>query len=269
MNSKFTLWQIPSQIGSIGMSYVLRTGSGRIIVFDGGWAEEAGYMRGFLGAFGNRVDAWFLSHPHDDHAGVLLEVLKDPRDIAIDTLYQSSLDPEWYAVYEPDFADFSRSYYAAVEQSGVKSIEAQIGMTIEIDGVLFEILSIKNPEFEENPYNNQSVVVKVTDSEKSVLFLGDLGEEAGRKLLAGPMAGKVRSDYVQMAHHGQNGVDEDFYRAVDPSYCLWPTPEWVYENATEAGPNTGILTTMQTRDWVKRLNIKQHYLSFEGLVKID
>jgi beta-lactamase superfamily II metal-dependent hydrolase len=265
----FTLWQLPSQIGSIGLSYVIRTDGGKVIVFDGGWVQESGYMRGFLAALGNKVDAWFMSHPHDDHAGVLMDILQDPRDIKIQTIYQSSLDPDWYYIYEPDYKDFSDSYYKAVRESNVQSIEAELGMNITIDGVLFEVLGNKNPELIDNPYNDQSVVVKVSDASKSVLFLGDLGWDGGKKLLASEYASKLKSDYVQMAHHGQNGVEENFYQAVDPKYCLWPTPIWVWDNITEAGPHTGDLTTMQTRNWMSKLNIKEHYLSFNGLVKIE
>ena len=49
----FTLWQIPSQINTIGNSYVLITNKGRIVVMDGGVKEETPFLRGFLGALGN------------------------------------------------------------------------------------------------------------------------------------------------------------------------------------------------------------------------
>ena len=265
----FTLWQLPSQIGSIGMSYVIQTSAGKVIVFDGGWVQESGYMRGFLAALGNKVDAWFMSHPHDDHAGVLMDILQDPRDLKIQTIYQSSLDQEWYNIYESDYKDFSDSYYKAVRESNVQSVEVELGMNITVDGVLFEILGVKNPELIDNPYNDQSVVVKVTDASKSVLFLGDLGWDGGKKLLASEYSSKLKSDYVQMAHHGQNGVEEDFYQAVAPKYCLWPTPLWLWNNDGGEGINSGPFTTMQTREWVEKLGVKKNYLAFEGLVKID
>lgn len=265
----FTLWQLPSQIGSIGMSYVIRTDGGKIVVVDGGWVQESGYMRGFLAALGNSVHAWFISHPHDDHAGVLMDILQDPHDLKIDTLYQTSLDPGWYYTVEMDYISFSDSYYASVRESGIKSVEVELGMNITIDGVTFEVLGIRNPELTENAYNDQSMVVRVSDATKSVLFLGDLGFEGGKKLLAGEYSSRLKADYVQMAHHGQNGVDEDVYQAIAPKYCLWPTPVWVWDNVTENGYNTGILTTMLTREWMRKLNIEEHYLSFDGLVKID
>ena len=47
-NESFTLWQLPSQINTIGNSYVFRTPNGKVVVMDGGVAEETPYLRGFL-----------------------------------------------------------------------------------------------------------------------------------------------------------------------------------------------------------------------------
>ena len=59
----FTLWQLPSQTPSQMMSYVLVTGGGKVIVIDGGNRGDALYLKGFLGAVGNHVHNWFISHP--------------------------------------------------------------------------------------------------------------------------------------------------------------------------------------------------------------
>lgn len=267
--SGFMLWQLPSQIKSIGMSYICRTSEGRVIVVDGGYGQDASYLREFLGLLGNKVDTWFISHPHEDHAGALVEILKNPKDIKIRRIVHSSLDKSWYKKYEPECQAFCDDYYKTLSNSDVKKVEAKIGMTIKIDGMLVEVLGIKNPEFENNPYNNQSMVLKVSDTRKSVLFLGDLGVDGGRKLLAGPMASKVRADYVQMSHHGQRGVDEAFYQAVSPKYCLWPIPKWLWDNDSGKGPNSGSWDTMLTREWISKLNVKENYLAFQGLVLIQ
>lgn len=63
----FTLWQLPPQGPSQMNSYVIRTDAGRVAVIDGGTAADAPYLRGFLAALGNRVEWWFVTHPHVDH----------------------------------------------------------------------------------------------------------------------------------------------------------------------------------------------------------
>ena len=90
--SAFSMWQIPSHRNTIGNSYVFRTKGGKVIVMDGGFPEEEFTLRGFLGALGNEVEAWFISHPHDDHMGALWEILKQgTQDLRIKAIYHSSL----------------------------------------------------------------------------------------------------------------------------------------------------------------------------------
>ena len=111
--------------------------------------------------------------------------------------------------------------------------------------------------------------MRVTDREKSVLFTGDLGVEGGEKLLKSPYADRLHADYVQMAHHGQNGVNEEFYRHVNAIYYLWPTPKWLWDNDNGGGKNSGPWDTLNVRAWMEKLPVKRHYLMFEGLCKIE
>ena len=85
----FTLWQLPSQVDTIGNSYVLQTDGGRLVVMDGGMKDETLFLKGFLAALGNEVEAWFVSHPHNDHMGALTEILKKPGDLKIRKIYHS------------------------------------------------------------------------------------------------------------------------------------------------------------------------------------
>ncbi len=103
---------------------------------------------------------------------------------------------------------------------------------------------------------------------KTILFTGDLGVEGGRKLLNSSFGKKLHAEYVQMAHHGQNGVDEDFYRAVHPACCLWPTPEWLWNNDNGGGKGSGPWATLNVRSWMEKMGIKEHYIAKDGLCKI-
>lgn len=266
--STFTLWQLPTQINTIGNSYVIRTDDGKVIVMDGGVKEEEGYLRGFIGALGNVVDCWFVSHPHDDHIGAFLRILENPKGIQVRQICQSTFSDSLMA-REPGSKETAKKFYEAAKKSGALMTEATLGMTMKFGKTTFRILGIKNEELTTNPYNNSSMVIRVWDPVKSVLFLGDLGAEAGDKLLNGKYRNQLDSDYMQMAHHGQNGVTMEFYRSVKFRACLWSTPTWVYNNDAGGGFNTHILTTIETRNTVDSLQITEQYFSFEGLTKID
>ncbi|HOB72913.1 MAG TPA: MBL fold metallo-hydrolase [Phycisphaerae bacterium] len=266
----FTLWQLPNQTHSQIMSYVIRTAHGRIIVIDGGTTGDGPYLKGFLAALGGVVDTWIMSHAHDDHFGALTAILATPDAPAIGRMYASLPDMDWLRKYgyEQDIKPYEQ-FLAAVDKAGLKVVEAKVGDTFEIDGVRTEVFGVRNPEITKNAINNSSMVWRMWDERKSVLFLGDLGEEGGCKLLASPYANRLRADYVQMAHHGQNGVDEDVYRAIQPRYCLWPTPLWLWDNDKGQGKGSGPWKTLEVRAWLDKLPIERHYVMTEGLCRID
>ena len=266
--SHFTLWQLPSNTYSQMMSYVLQTQNGQLIVIDGGTAGDACYLRGFLGALGNDVEAWFISHPHPDHVDALTKILRQAGDLRINAIYGSLPQEHWVEEHEPAYLESLTEMNKALRESSQEVTEVVAGEVIKIDGIRIEVLSAKNPEITNNAINNSSVVLKVSDTHKSVLFTGDLGVEGGRKLLDSPYGKRLKADYVQMAHHGQNGVDESFYRAVQPRYCLWPTPEWLWNNDSGSGPNSGPWKTMEVREWMDMLGVTKHYVSASGLYKI-
>lgn len=103
--------------------------------------------------------------------------------------------------------------------------------------------------------------MRVWDKKHSVLFLNDAGIECGDKAMANNPIEDFYCDYIQMAHHGQAGVSEDFYKKAKFRACLWPTPTWVYNNDCGKGFNTHILQTITTRTWIDNLGIKEQYVS--------
>lgn len=264
-NESFVLWQLPSQIDSIGNSYVVQTANGKVIVMDGGFEAEKDYLRGFIDALGGKVDAWIISHPHDDHITAIIALLENPKGLKIDKIYHSRFPDVLIDAESEKTAEITRKFYSLLDNAtDIEVVDCHCGDEFEIDGVNFKILSEKNPEMaNRNPYNNSSLAYKMWDSKKSFIFLGDLGVEGGQKLLDSEYAKDLECDYLQMAHHGQNGCDKKFYQAVKFRACLWPSPKWVY-NAP-----MGRLKTAEVRGWMKELGITEHYVSNEGLARIE
>lgn len=264
-NESFVLWQLPSQIDSIGNSYVVQTANGKVIVMDGGFEAEKDYLRGFIDALGGKVDAWIISHPHDDHITAIIALLEDPKGLKIDKIYHSRFPDVLIDAESEKTAEITRKFYSLLDNAtDIEVVDCHCGDEFEIDGVNFKILSEKNPEMaNRNPYNNSSMAYKMWDSKKSFIFLGDLGVEGGQKLLDSEYAKDLECDYLQMAHHGQNGCDKKFYQTVKFRACLWPSPKWVY-NAP-----MGRLKTAEVRGWMKELGITEHYVSNEGLARIE
>lgn len=265
----FTLWQLPSQADDHGNSYVIRTANGHIIAIDGGKAPEADYLRGFLAGLGNKVDAWIVSHPHSDHIDAMMKLMENRQGLSIGTIYHSRYTDNLIDG-EPGSAAGTRRFYSMLDNAtDFRVVDCALGQEWEIDGVHFKVLSIRNPELMTNVYNNSSMVVRVWDEHKSILFLGDAGVEQGDKMLLSEYAEDLNCDYVQMAHHGQRGCNENFYKSIKFRACLWPTATWLYNNDTGGGFDTAQYESVVTRRWMDQIGIAEHYVSCDGLHRIE
>ena len=212
--SGFTLWQIPSQINTIGNSYVFLTDKGRVVVMDGGVKEEAMFLKGFLAALGNEVEAWFISHPHDDHMGALNAILENPGELKIKRIYHSRFSNA-LSRSEQGSHPSTEIFYAqldALDPAVTEVIDLrEPGLELKIDGMNLKILGVTNEEFAHtNPYNNSSMIIRVWDKAKSIVFLGDAGIECGDKVLNSAYRNDLDCDYLQVAHHGQQGLQRRF-----------------------------------------------------------
>jgi beta-lactamase superfamily II metal-dependent hydrolase len=267
----FVLWQLPNQTHSQIMSYVIRTAHEKIIVIDGGTTGDAAYLKGFLAALGNEVEAWFISHAHDDHFGALSQLLGAADAPRIKRIYGSLPDLEWVKAHGvgPQDTKPYEQLLEALRKAHQTVAELALGQELAIDGLRLEVLGVRNLEIHTNAINNSSFVLRVSDQGKSVLFTGDLGVEGGRRLLQSPYAKRLPADYLQMAHHGQDGVEESFYRAVHPSYCLWPTPDWLWDDDSGKGKGSGPWKTLEVRASMAKLSIKQHFVMTQGLIRIE
>lgn len=267
--SGFTLWQIPSHSNTIGNSYVFQTAKGKVIVMDGGFPEEANTLRGFIGALGNEVEAWFISHPHNDHMGALTEILKNPQEMKIKHIYHSRISKTVQAA-EPDYSPSCQDFYDLLDKTTIPVTDIRTpGDVFSYDDMKLKVLSVAN-EITTNAYNNSSMIMRVWDKKKTIVFLGDAGIECGNLALNGPFRDDLNCEYLQMAHHGQNGCDKHFYQSIKFRVCLWPTPSWVWNNDQGKGFNTGILKTVETRTWMKEIGIKEHHVTCEeGLWKLS
>ena len=268
--SGFTMWQIPSHVNTIGNSYVFRTTKGKVIVMDGGTKDETLFLKGFIAALGNEVEAWIVSHPHDDHVGALTAILENPQGMKIHKIYHSRFSTELLNS-EASSAKPTNEFYNALDTSHIEVINlTKPGLIVKIDDLNFKILSVTNEELRMNPYNNSSMIVRVWDKRKSIVFLGDAGVECGNKVLNSPYRKDLDCDYLQVAHHGQQGCNEQFYKTIHFKACLWSTPSWVWNNDQGKGTNTGNLKTFETRRWMDEIGIKEHHVSWrDGLFKLD
>ena len=263
-----TIIQLSPQTSKQMMGYIIKTKNEKLIVIDGGNAEDAENLINKINENGGQVDFWFITHAHDDHAGAFVEIA-NKTDIKINNIYISLNDYSWYEKYEPGRIDFTKKLIDTIDSkkniSNVK--EPKINEVTKIDNVNAEILQIKNPEITENAGNEQSVIIKFHIGDKSLLILGDIGQEGSLKLLNNQKH-KLKSDYVQMSHHGQNGATRKLYEVISPKVCLWPTTSWLWDNDSGEGYGTGTWKTLEVRSWMEELGVNENYVAKDGDIVI-
>lgn len=263
------LTQLQSNTPYQMMGYILKTSTGEVIVIDGGRKEDKDNLLKHINELGGEVDAWFITHPHDDHAGAFISMIKE-ENIPIKKVYYTINDISWYEQHEPTRLNDTKEFIQTLQDEKISSNiqEVELNQKIDIDDAHCEILGIKNPELTNNPGNNSSMVIKIEIANTSILFLGDTGVESGDKLLHNQNE-KLKSKILQVAHHGQNGAKQTLYQAVKPEICLWPTTDWLWNNDAGTGEDSGPWTTLENRKWMEELNVKKHVIQKDGDITIS
>ena len=266
-----TLYMQKSVTDTICLSLIFRDGE-TLVVFDGGFASEGDALAEKINELGGRVRYWVLTHPHDDHMGALCHVLENHPEITVETACFHFLPYGQlcqYAPGDPDSLAMIPRLQQLLAQRGVAVHTARRGDDFAVGASRLLCLREPDPAITANIINNASTVWRIETNGKRVLILGDLGTEGGRELLDTLPADALKSDYVQMAHHGQHGVRQDVYNAIDPDYCIWCTPTWVWDNLGENGYDSGPFETVVTRGWMSALGIKRHYVDKDGPFAIE
>lgn len=251
------------------MGFVFLTDAGRAVVIDGG---RPGDLQNLLALIGNRpIAAWILTHPHLDHISGFCHLIQNGFDTQrIEKVYYNFPSVEFAEKCEPQFTD-RRDFENILPRLGKKAVVVKPGMQVQIDELSVDFLFCGEERYylplPNLAINESSLVFRVTaPGMKRVLFLGDLGAKGGADLLK-IYGDQLKSEIVQMAHHGHCGVTEAVYQAIAPEACMWCAPDWLYEEE-EMEFEPGLWGTKRTRKWMEKLGVKTHYVTKDGTQKI-
>lgn len=266
MNGKNILHQLKTCTGTQMMSYVIETADDKIIVIDGGFRGDAEYLAEFIrnltgGAL--RIDAWILTHAHCDHIDAFMEIVeKNWDELQLGGLYYNFPPAAFIEQNESSDARTIREFDALLPKFQHLAHIVHTGDKLDIGNFHCDFLFEPDLSFTGNAINNASIVFKISLGSKTIMILGDLGVQGGEAILK-KYGASLKSDIVEMAHHGQNGVEKDVYEAIAPSVCLWPTPVWLWENVNRTWK------THIVRAWMEELGVKHHLIEMNGTESIS
>ncbi len=116
-------------------------------------------------------------------------------------------------------------------------------------------------------FNESSMVFRMTFSGKSVLITGDAAYACGVMLKRYHDANatdsskyfNLKSDVVQLAHHGWSGLQKTVYTAIDPDVGLWPSAIEVYNSPKDSTQ----YRTYYARQWFSEMGAA-NYPAYAG-----
>ncbi len=202
-----------------------------------------------------RIAVWFMTHPHMDHT-----------DLAIDFLeqYQGKVEIELAAFNMPDFDSvYSRNenparhhfLFAPFRQKITELYGAEVcilhaGQKMLLPGCELDVLYTQEDYYPGvfTTGNQLSCALRLKFADKTVLLLGDCDHPICQ-IIADAYGTALKSDIVQVAHHGANGACLDVYRYSDPEDCIWAIDRYRLENDPRmTGREDGYLFNRYLRD---------------------
>lgn len=229
-------WKV-TQFGDVSreqeMCYTITTDTGLVIV-DGGHSYEAPRLREIIAQYGNSVEAWILTHPHSDHISAFMDIYEDPQGIQIHHIYAAKFPDEDLMKENAPWDNYEAlERFRGLEISDLEYVSE--GDVLNLLGLQVEILSAYNDRVDElsnDLMNDGSIMFRIRGSQDSMLFCADVGKSL-TDYLVDKYGEDLKSDYVQMGHHGFDGPEAEFYELVKPSAAFFDAPAWLMEDETD------------------------------------
>jgi beta-lactamase superfamily II metal-dependent hydrolase len=165
--------------------------AGKNILIDGGTQDMGPRVESYLRSHGvSSLDLLIATHPHEDHIGGLIAILKN---IPVKQVLDSG-QAHTSQTYE--------NFLTLIDQKDIPFAVAERGQTIDLDPRLkIEVLSPPATPIADD-LNQNSVVLKVTYNKVSFLLMADAGFEAEDSIMAAGY--DLKSTVLKIGHHGSS-----------------------------------------------------------------
>ncbi len=279
-DSSITQMTLDYSSGNFGMCYVVTLEDGSFIVFDGGGSDGSkDHIRlyNLLKTLNKRADkkiviaAWILTHEHWDHFMVFYNFcMKYGKTVQIEQFIVNS--PSKIVKYNSsnpgNYLAGGQFDTAASMVGGIKLVKPHTGHIIKIRNVSLEVLFTQEDLFPIKLYtfNNSTMITRMSISGQTIMWLGDT-ETAASEIICDIYGDYLKSDMVQVSHHGYNGATIEFYRLISPLFAFWPTSANEFASQTSGSGSSGY--AMVDYYVAKELGLKEIYCASPDNISIS
>ena len=238
-------------LGDMGTSIVIQLEDGSFVLIDGGrgntnYQEDSTALWNFLSSKAPNGEkpriTWLVTHIHTDHRALVQKFLPT---------YKNRIDLELVVWNFPDFNEIEAHYDPDWKEGGttIKPAEGyatpvatlneliknnfpntpiytfHTGEKLYLPGCEIEFLVCHEDYYLNNFQwiNDTSLTCRVTMQGKTMMVFGDTTQSVSNKIITPAYGDYIKSDILQVAHHGNRGGTLATYKAVDPDICLWTT----------------------------------------------
>lgn len=252
-----------------GMCYILQTGGGRVFIIDSAHmnsVEDHLRIHAMLKKLcPNRkivIAGWFFTHGHQDHIAKFMDFVKaEFDDVEIKRVYSGfpALSVAGAENWKQDDKVTMREFEELNDARNWQHIRLHTGQTFRLDELKFTVLFTYDDICEEplTCYNDSSTILQLEARGTKVVFLGDSNVRSSVELTARYGHG-IKSDIVQVAHHGLNDSNAGIYYMLQAKTALYPTAEQYFQKRIDSEANRTVLKLCA-----------EHYLAGEGTRKFS
>ncbi len=219
-----------------GMGYIITLTDLSFIIIDGGYADCAKELNTQLNILSRGqkiiIRSWILSHSHSDHYPCFSKFASE---------YGKTVTLECVMFGLPSMQDASDKWLHSSIRTFIKMFDGgdSIPTTILHTGMSFSygkvklnvLLAAETTYFDGKPanFNESSSVVRIESQKGSAIFLADI-PILGSTYLMDIYGNSLKSDIVQVSHHGVEDAPIELYKKIQASVLLWPCDKKLYES---------------------------------------
>lgn len=245
------------------MCFTIEGNKEGLVIIDGGYEnndDQHNFLMSKIKNHKNTVDAWIITHFDSDHGGEFVRIANSEEDnVKIKKVFVSDTPTDMNLLKENAPYETEWNIYEKYLQMNLpQKVKVHPKDKFNFIGLKMKVLSSYEPWIDEktdNLLNNGSIVFKLYGNKESLLFCGDIQAKIISEYLLDNYKNDLKSDYLQVPHHGNNYMGEEFYKTVSPKVAFFCAPDWLMENRN----NVSWFTVKENRKSLEDLGAKIYW----------
>ena len=236
-NKKVTLTMLSQgEDTDCGLGLILHLPNGKFIIFDGGFSlyDQLYKKLTELSPKGKPITiaAWFVSHPHYDHQdAVTYFIQKHGTAVDVENIFYNYATSDVYKAASEESNSGLQSFTGGLENlikvnfgRTTNVIKPHTGQVYTFGSVTAEILyTVEDVLPSKLDYiNSSSLIVRFKVKDQTILALADATHTVST-ILQNSYGSYLKSDIVQLAHHGTYPGHASLYTKINAPVLLWPS----------------------------------------------